>query len=168
MSTIFPAWLRQALKFPNRISTHLIKFAPNPKNPSTLIMYWKEMLSKAFSKSINKRRPVSFFDLAHCIISYLFLIVIGFQLFRNSFGLSPFGIKDIIPTVWELGTVKSFLHQIYDHFVIIWDEVRGIPMRKDFIFGNQNEGIFSPTKYALPIYKILYLENQMQWNAITS
>ena len=72
-------------------------------------MNLNETLSKALRKSINKSSPVMLFLLSYSITSY---VVLMHHESRYSLGLSPLGIKDIMPIVCESGNL--FISKLYE------------------------------------------------------
>ena len=66
---MFPPLFMTALNPLSSIATHSIMFSPKPKNRILFLMNLKDMLSKAFLKSISRSNPCLLFLLAHDSVS---------------------------------------------------------------------------------------------------
>ena len=65
-------------------------------------------------------------------------------------------IETISHLFYDCRIVRTFLVQMYDYFATIWRDIGNVPAKKDLLFGNRNEMIFS-TSNLLCLYVKYYI-----------
>ena len=65
-------------------------------------------------------------------------------------------VENISHLIYDCTLVRSFISEVYDFFTQIWEGIRMVPNKKDFIFGERNLPVHTPNNL-LALYTKLFI-----------